>query len=46
MEQNKSELPEAGNTETYTRWQKVVLQLLKWGAWATTAMAMVYAMHS
>ena len=46
MEQNKPELPETEIIETYTPWQKVVLQLVKWGAWATTAMAMVYAMHS
>ena len=46
MEPNKSELPEAENPDTYTPWQKAVLQLLRWGAWAAAAMAMVYALHA
>ncbi|MCM0759543.1 hypothetical protein M7775_13375 [Sporomusa sphaeroides DSM 2875] len=45
MEQNKPELPEAGNTETYTPGQKIVLKVLKWGAWTVSAVAMVYVMH-
>lgn len=46
MEQNKPELPETEIVETYTPWQKVVLKLLKFGAWVAIAMAMAYAMHS
>ena len=46
MEQHKPDLPESEVIETYAPWQIVVLQLLEWGAWGTTAMAIVYALHS
>ncbi|MDF2570274.1 MAG: hypothetical protein K0R55_1878 [Sporomusa sp.] len=45
MEQNKPELPESENIDTYTPVQKKVLKALKWGAWTASAVAMVYAMH-
>ncbi|SMC44364.1 hypothetical protein [Sporomusa malonica] len=45
MEQNKPELPKAGDTETYTPGQKIILKVLKWGARIVSAVAIAYVMH-
>jgi hypothetical protein len=45
MEQNKPEFPETDSVETYTSEQKIILAVLKWGAWITSVIAMIYIMH-
>lgn len=46
MEPNKpADMPEESE-EVYTPGQRVILQILRWGAWIAAFMAMVYVMHA
>lgn len=46
MEPNKSVNSMEENKDTYTPGQKVILSLLRLGAWTAAFIAMLYIMHS
>lgn len=46
MEPNKpADMPEESG-EVYTPGQRVLLQVLRWGAWSAAFTAMLYIMHA